>query len=111
MECYLKLLPKNLAISLCHFRCSNHKLPIEKGRFTSVAHNLRICGFCNNNSLGDEFHYIFECSHFNVDRRKYIPAHFRRANMFNFERLFASNDNGTLLKLAIFVQKIIATFN
>ena len=110
-ENYLKLLPKNLAISLCRFRCSSHKLPIEKGRFTSIAHNLRYCSLCNNNSLGDEFHYIFECPHFMAERKKYIPMNLRRANMLNLERLFSSEDRTTLVKLAVFVQKIMAVFS
>ena len=32
-ENYLTLLPTFLRISFSKFRCTNHKLPIEKGRF------------------------------------------------------------------------------
>ena len=36
-----------------------------------------MCKVCTGSQkLGDEFHYIFECPTFSVDRRKYIPATF-----------------------------------
>jgi len=110
LEPYFKLLPKHLALSFCQFRCSNHNLPIEKGRFLHLQRNLRVCEVCTNSQkLGDEFHYIFECPTFSVDRRKYIPATFRRPNMINFNNLFTSDNRLTLLKLAIFVKKIMKT--
>ena len=69
-----------------------------------------MCEVCTNGQkLGDEFHYIFECPTFSVDRRKYIPATFRRPNMINFNNLFTSDNRLTLLKLAIFVKKIMKT--
>ena len=46
---------------------------------------------------------------FSVDRRKYIPASFRRLNMINFNKLSTSDNRLTLLKLAIFVNKIMKT--
>ena len=110
LEPYFKLLPKHLALSFCQFRCSNHNLPIEKGRFLHLQRNLRVCEVCTNSQkLGDAFHYIFECPTFSVDRRKYIPATFRRPNMINFNNLFTSDNRLTLLKLAIFVKKIMKT--
>ena len=37
------------------FRTCNHKLPIEVGRYTNTPRINRICHFCNNNTLCDEF--------------------------------------------------------
>ena len=85
MENYFKLLPKRLALALCHFRCSNHKLPVEKGRFFNIDRNQRICQLCNSNLLGDEFHYVFECSKFHTERKRYLPRQYLRPNTFNFE--------------------------
>ena len=52
-----------------------------------------MCEVCTDNQkLGDEFHYIFECPTFSVDRRKYIPATFRRPNMISTNCLHLTID-------------------
>ena len=106
-ESYLKILPKDLALSLFRYRCCNHKLPIEKGRFNNIERVNRICHLCPTHALGDEFHYIFECSHFRIDRNKFVPLFLRRPNTINLQQLFQSNDTNILLKLSIFVRKIM----
>ena len=110
-ENYLKCLPRNLALSLCHYRCCNHKLPIEKGRFYCIERDNRTCHMCNSNVLGDEFHYIFECTYFKAERKKYIPDFYSRPNTLNLKQLFQSNDLDILLKLSIFVRKIMQNVN
>ena len=57
------LLPTNLRISFSKFRCTNHKLPIEKGRFLGIARDDRICNLRNSAKLGDEYHYIIGCDY------------------------------------------------
>ena len=49
---YLTLLPTDLRISLSKFRCTNHKLPIEKGRYLGIASDDRIWNLCNSEKLG-----------------------------------------------------------
>ena len=46
-------------------RLSDHKLPIEVGRFCNpkIPRRDRICNLCPQITLGDEFHLICECSH------------------------------------------------
>ena len=51
----------NNKVTLCKFRCGNHKLPITKGRFTNVEMEERICNLCMTNNIGDEFHYMLCC--------------------------------------------------
>ena len=109
-ENYFKILPTHLARSLCYFRCRNNKLPIEKRTLYNIDRSQRTCHLCNDNSPGDEFHYIFNCSYFNSDRRKYLPDCFRIPNIISFERLFQSSDESLLIKLAIFVKKILSNF-
>ena len=75
-EKYLTLLPTDLRISFSKFRCTNHKLPIEKGRFLGIARDDRICNHCNSAKLGDEFHYIFECDYLKTERKKIIPQEY-----------------------------------
>ena len=43
VEQYLLQLPNDLRNALCNFRCLNHKLPTEKGRFWGVERDDRIC--------------------------------------------------------------------
>ena len=108
-ENYFKLLPNNLALTFCHFRCCNNKLPIEKGIFYGIERNRRFCHLCNTDALGDEFHYIFDCPYFKTDRKKYIDKNLCRPNIINFKKIFQSNDSEFLIKITIFMKKIMHT--
>ena len=61
----------DLRIAFSKFRCVNHKLPIEKGRFYGIAidDNDRVCELCNTNKLGDEYHYIFNVAFLRLKER------------------------------------------
>jgi hypothetical protein len=48
-------------VTLCKFRTTNHKLPIEHGRWNNIPHENRKCNLCNLEEIGDEFHYISNC--------------------------------------------------
>ena len=76
MEEFLKYLSQTERISLTKFRCGNHKLPIITGRYTKQVKADRKCKVCSSDSIGDEFHYIFECDYFTESREKYIKKHF-----------------------------------
>ncbi|XP_074661598.1 uncharacterized protein LOC141914230 [Tubulanus polymorphus] len=92
-EKYLSSLPRSLRISLCRFRCSNHKLPIETGRYENKPRNERVCNKCNENTIGDEYHFILKCEFFNAFRILYIPNRYRiGANQYKFKQLL-SNEN------------------
>ena len=89
----------------------NHKLPIEKGRFEGVARELRTCNLCGDNSLGDEFHYLFRCEYFYDDRVKYVEECFYTLpTAMQFFHLMNNDNKDTLLKLAIFCKKIMSCF-
>ena len=57
---YLKLLPTSLCRKLISFRTRNHKLPVETGRWRSIALNERKCPLCQSD-IGDEYHYLLAC--------------------------------------------------
>ena len=38
---------------------------------------MRICNLCDENVIGDEFHYIMECNYFNNVRKTYIDDCYR----------------------------------
>ena len=109
MEKYLLHLPRKSYLSLCKFRTSNHKLPIEVGRWEGVPLNERKCLHCNTD-IGDEFHYLFKCSHFTNERTLYLkPYFYRRPNILKLRELYSSSNRKTLINLA-FVELIMKTF-
>ena len=73
LENYLNILnDKDNNLTLSKFRTTNHKLPVENGRWKNIARENRICPLCNNGEIGDEFHYLFKCQYFGNQRKIYI---------------------------------------
>ena len=59
--------------ALTAFRTSTHTLEIERGRYCSrkVPRELRLCNLCRKkgvNEIGDEFHMLMKCNHFDIER-------------------------------------------
>ena len=70
-ENYLTKLPFYYRQIFIKFRCKNNKIPVNKNRFDKELLD-RNCHLCQNNDIGDEFHYIFICKHFSKERKKFI---------------------------------------
>ena len=67
---------------------------------------------CNKNDLGDEFHYLFVCDHFKVERKKYIDPYFYiNPNTYKTYELFQSENIKNLKNLAKFCKIILQKFN
>jgi hypothetical protein len=60
VENYLLICPLPISKLILKIRTSNHSLPIETGRYNNIERAERLCDHCKK--LGDEFHYIFECT-------------------------------------------------
>lgn len=45
---------------------------LETVRYTHLQLKDRLCMFCSNNSIEDEFHFLCECSKYAVLRKKKI---------------------------------------
>ena len=56
-ENYLLHAPYQYTTSITKFRLSNHKLPVERGRYLNIIRSERTCDVCDMNVLG-EYHYI-----------------------------------------------------
>ena len=111
IEKYFSILPSDLAIAFCHFRTLNHRLPIEQGRFWGVARDDRICELCFLDKLGDEYHYILECTYFDCQRKQYLSRDLlSKHNTYKFEKLMNTCDIHTLFKLSKFCKDILNTF-
>ena len=65
--------------------------------------NLRICTLCGCKSIGDEFHYIMEYTHFCNDRKKFLFQRYcKKPNIIKFYELVNSNDVEILNPLSNF---------
>ena len=100
-EKYLVILNNSHRINFCKFRCCNYCISTITGRQQGIAFQDRICNLCDNNKLGDEFHFIFECPAFSVDRKSKFKSYFRkRPNSLKLQQLFEINNKSQLIKLS-----------
>ena len=73
LEKYLIDLDVNKIINLTRFRLSNHRLPIEVGRYNNTIRMERICLKCANYDICDEYHCMFIFDTFKEIRTKFLP--------------------------------------
>ena len=84
-ENYLDFLPTKFRKILVKFRISNHRLPVETGRWLGIPLDDRCCTFCNARQLADEMHFIFECKALTDIRKTFLNTKFcYRTNIFKF---------------------------
>jgi hypothetical protein len=103
-EEYLNILEIKDAILFCRFRTTKNKFPIETGRWQNIPRENRKCKLCNRSQIGDEYHYIFECNHFNQKREQSLSNYFRyRHNIIKFSEL---GKNTILKKICHFISAI-----
>ena len=110
-QTYILKLPKKYVYILCKFKCANHHLPIVKGRYTDTPVHERTCPLCTINDIGDEFHYLFNCTFFTAQRVKYIMRYYyTQPNTSKMMQLFESTDYSEMIKLAKFADIIMRHF-
>lgn len=107
----MQKLCKTNCITLCRYRTTNHKLPIETGRWNDVDRSDRICTLCNSISIADEFHYLFNCKYFENERRQMIPQrYFYHPNVLKYRELMASSNLQILHNMCRFISLILSNF-
>ena len=80
------------------FRTSSHDLEIERGRYSNIERNQRICRLCDENVVEDEYHFLLCCTLYNDLRGTYIPCkYFNNPTQHKFVILMATQ-NETLIK-------------
>ena len=110
-ETYLSSLTGTSLHTMFKFRTANHKLPIETGRWNNVELSERKCQLCERNHIGDEFHYLLECTFFRNERRRYIDQQFYRSpNVLKFKQLLQTTDTEKLISLSQFMKIIMHAF-
>ena len=110
-EGYLSKYTKKIYSPLLKFRTSNHKLPVERGRWEKKKHNECVCTICNRNMIGDEFHYVLECEAFKEERHALVKRYFyKHPNVLKYSELM-NNSNDTIIRnLSKFVDLIMKKF-
>lgn len=111
LEPYLINLPIRQRHIMTNFRCRNHRLPIEAGRLINIERDARFCTFCDGREIGDEFHFLFKCTRFDMERSRYLKHYFSiRPNTVKFHDLFNSTSTRVINNLVKFVKIIIDAF-
>ena len=75
-EC-IDILPEYLKYSLFDFRTGSQKLSVNRRSDLSIPRQDRICTKCRKRILGDEFHFLFECSGIGKLRLSTMPKYHR----------------------------------
>ena len=57
--------------SLLRFRLGAHDLGVAVGRWHGVSRADRMCNRCSLGCIDDEFHMVFECTHYNSARAQF----------------------------------------
>ena len=107
LEKYFSILSFNNLYTFCKYRCGNHRLPVESGRWQHLQRNERLCPLCDSADIGDEYHYILSCRALNNERRKYLPEYcISNPNVLKLEQIFRSANKIVLEKLCKFIKII-----
>ncbi|MEW8548382.1 MAG: reverse transcriptase family protein, partial [Candidatus Thiodiazotropha sp.] len=110
-ENYIHVLYGKLFYNMFKFRSSNHKLPIEKGRWENIDHADRKCNLCQKNDIGDEFHYLLVCPFFKRERSQAVDYYFyRNPNIIKFKELLNIKSEAKLSRLSTFMGIIMNVF-
>ena len=99
---------------LSKFRCRSNYLPVSQIKFYQNEDDWEdclLCPFCRDDSVGDGFHYLFQCSFFNDERVKYIKeVYLQHPDEYTLISVLNSHNKGILSKLVEFIDLIMKIF-
>ena len=111
LENYLTKLNKKQYLPILKFRTSNHKLPVEIGRWENTPLDERKCNICSKHDIGDEFHHLFVCNYFQAERKQFLKSYYyKRPNVIKFKDLLCTDNVKDLTQLSKFVNIILQKF-
>lgn len=89
----------------------NKSASLEIGRWNNTPREDRKCGLCEANQIGDEFHFVLECSALSHLRKKlFINYYLKNPNILKFRTLMSSSNHVILIKMCTFIRKIFDLF-
>ena len=108
-EFYLSKLPDSLRIYISKFRTTNHRLPIQRGRYDGTLREERFCRLCDEQAVGDEFHFILQCKNPRLIelRSKYLAPYYRFSPTIDKLKELFCNRGRKLFKLARYLKEAI----
>ncbi len=110
---YLTYLPSTLRQRVWKFRLSDDRRPIQQRRSLGIPRDEKICTVCDSGEVGDEFHYLLNCSNENVkrNRTKYVDKYYtHHPNVPKFCSLMNMTSKSKNVKLAKFISCIFELF-
>jgi RNAse (barnase) inhibitor barstar len=104
---YLEILDHKYLFDFFKLRTSNQKFPIECGRWQNIKRNRRLWKLCQNQEIGDEFHYIMECPFFKYKRKLFIKQKYiQNPNMKQLNNLVTSKNRKELTNICKLIKEI-----
>ena len=86
-------------------------MPIEWSRFVGTSRDDRICELCFRDKIGDEYHYLLECTYFSDARRVYLPKNLlARPNTDTFRQVMCPADTQDLFQVVKYCKIVLKTF-
>ena len=100
-DVYLRLISK--------FRLSSHTLCIEEGRYRNIPRAQRLCTYCIQHSVEDEFHFVLICPQYVDLRKKYIKNYYwNRPSSFKLVQLLSVRNRKELCNLGKYLQSCLS---
>ena len=86
-ENYLDYIPRQIRLFTTRLRTSSHNLPVETMRYMKDKPDWedRKCDTCNMNVVGDEHHYLLQCTNLEITsiRSEFFKAIRNKITQFN----------------------------
>ena len=106
-EIYQTKLSSHHATQLCKFRMRNANFPVHRAAIDP--NHSPSCHLCAGNKVGDEYHYLLECSFFKPKRKTPLRPYFNHhPNCIKMLNLFNSTNVTELTNLARFCAHIMS---
>ena len=78
-------------------------------KLVKILKNDRICTLCNAGLIGDEFHYLLECTYFNDNRKNFLGENYCvRPNTMKYKNLKSTKNVPVLRNLCQFIKVIFS---
>ena len=95
---------KKFRVALTKFRTSAHELEIERGRYTNIARERRLCNHCSCRQVENEYHFLLICKKYTDLRSKYIKRYYYTwPTIQKFTNLMSENSKTTVRNIAKFI--------
>jgi len=97
---YFSKIPLQYALPIYKLISCNFRFPIEVLAWQGIPYNQRKCHLCSTD-IGDAYHYILVCNHFQHIRRELLPRYYiRHPSMVKYIELLNCNNTKTLINIA-----------